>query len=93
MYIFAVILSRTVLALLSLLETAMFIRALLSFFSRGESFFEQFLALITEPFIAPVRFLLMRFRFVQESPIDLSFFATFLIISVLQMTLPVIPYY
>ena len=93
MYIFAVILSRTVLALLSLVETAMFIRAILSFFSRGEGFFEQFLALVTEPFIAPVRYLLMRFRFVQESPFDISFFVTFLLISILQMVLPVIPYY
>ena len=93
MQLFAVIVSRTVLALLSLVEMAMFIRAILSFFSPEEGVVAHFLALITEPFIAPIRFVLMRFRFVQESPIDLSFFAAFLLISLLQMVLPVIPYY
>ncbi len=90
MQLFAVILSRTVLILLGAVQTAMFFRAILSWFMPEENGLTYFLALLTEPFIAPVRFILSRFRFAQELPIDLSFMVTFLLLAVIEAFLPVI---
>ncbi len=89
MELFAVIFSRTVLILLGLVQTAMFFRAILSWFMPEENGLTYFLALLTEPFIAPVRFVLSRFRFAQELPFDISFMVTFLLLFLIETILPV----
>ena len=87
---FLPILADTVNVLLLVIETAMMLRAILSFFPLDEeNRFVLFLALVTEPVIAPVRALLSRFKFIAESPIDISFFVTFLLLSILRVILPV----
>ena len=87
---FLPILADTVNVLLFVIETAMMLRAILSFFPLDEeNRFVLFLALVTEPVIAPVRALLSRFKFIAESPIDISFFVTFLLLSILRVILPV----
>ena len=69
---------------LGALLVAMFVRAIFSWFpTSGENAIENFAAAITEPFIVPVRFLLERIEWVRNAPIDVSFFVTFLIISLL----------
>lgn len=84
------ILARTGQVLLGLVYFAMFLRAILSWFIREEeSVLMGLLAMVTEPAIIPVRGILMRFRFVQECPIDISFMATFMLIFFLQQALPV----
>lgn len=45
---------------------------------------------ISEPFIAPVRAVMARLGVGQNSPIDWSFFATYIILWVLDLVLPVI---
>ena len=69
----------------------MMIRALLPIFvDVEESRVFLFVLVITEPFVIPVRFLLYKLNIGQDSPVDWSFFATYLILSVLTMFLPVI---
>jgi len=71
----------------------MFIRALLSWFpGENESVFDRFLFLCTEPVIAPVRSLLDRFEFFAGLPIDLSFIATYLILSLVLALLPTVSF-
>ncbi len=83
------IFARTVNLLLSAVSIAMLLRMLLSFFVFDEdSRLLNFLAIVTEPFIAPVRALLVRFNIGQDSPIDWSFSLTYLLIAIAQMFLP-----
>lgn len=83
------IFARTVNLLLSAVSLAMLLRMLLSFFVFDEdSRLLNFLAIVTEPFIAPVRALLIRFNIGQDSPIDWSFSLTYLLIAIAQMFLP-----
>lgn len=83
------IFARTVNLLLSAVSLAMLLRMLLSFFVFDEdSRLLNFLAVVTEPFIAPVRALLIRFNIGQDSPIDWSFSLTYLLIAIAQMFLP-----
>ena len=85
------VLARVVQIFLGLLSTAMFLRAILSWFIQDpENKFLLILAMVTEPFIIPVRMLLMRFEAVQRSPVDISFFVTYLLIWILQIFLPTI---
>lgn len=71
--------------LLTVLQLLMFARAILSWLPLDEeSPVLFFLHASTEPFILPVRALLERFEFFTSSPLDLSFFITFMLISLLQ---------
>ena len=84
------ILARTGQILLGLIYSAMFLRAILSWFIHDEeSVVMGLLAFVTEPVVAPVRGFLMRFRFIRECPIDLSFMVAFMLIFFLQQILPV----
>lgn len=74
--------------LLWALQLLMFARAILSWLPIDEdSPTLTFLHAATEPFILPVRSILERFEFFASSPLDLSFFVTFLLISFLQSIL------
>lgn len=69
---------------LIILMGAMFVRAILSWFPSGsEGVLDNFVFTLTEPFIVPVRALLERIEWVRNAPVDISFFITFLIISLL----------
>ena len=87
LYIFA----KTVSLILSTVSTTMFIRMILSFFIMGEpNKFYILTCYITEPFIAPVRALMVRFNILQDSPIDWAFFITAVLLSVLELILPIV---
>ncbi len=49
-----------------------------------------FLTAITEPFILPVRYLLAKFNIGQNTPIDMSFMFTYIILIMLDAFLPII---
>ena len=66
-----------------ILEIAMLVRAVMSWFPFGEGRIGDFVYAVTEPFIVPVRALLERFEFVRNSPLDIPFFVTAMILSVL----------
>ncbi len=78
----------TVRVCLFVLQIAMLLRAVLSWFSPGEdNALKTFLYSITEPFILPVRNILSRFHIAEGLPIDIAFFVTFLILSLLRAIL------
>ena len=78
-------------ATLDFVSLAMIIRMIFSLFMPGEdNRFSIFLACITEPFITPVRFLMVKFNILQNSPIDWSFTVSYLIIVLLRYALPVL---
>ena len=83
------IFARPISLLLSAVSFAMLLRMLLSFFIFDEdSRLLNFLGIITEPFIVPVRALLVRFNIGQDSPIDWSFSLAYLLIAIAPMFLP-----
>lgn len=74
--------------LLVVIEIAMFVRAVISFVpSLQGGVLDQFSYAISEPFIVPMRILLDRFESVRNLPVDVPFFITFLLISVIQTLL------
>ena len=84
------IIASTVRVFLGVVCIAMFLRAILSwFFMDNGNLIMSLLGIVTEPFVAPVRYLLSHFRFVQESPIDISYMVAILVLIVLQNVLPV----
>ena len=88
---FLSILARTVSLLLDVLSYAMFGRAILSFFpSMDGGRVSTFLIALTEPVILPVRALLYKLNVGQNSPIDLSFSLTYLILILVRMFLPIV---
>ena len=78
------LLRTTASALIMILEIAMLVRAVMSWFPFGEGRIGDFVYAVTEPFIVPVRALLERFEFVRNSPLDIPF-------SVTPRSLPAVP--
>lgn len=83
------IISSSVNLFLSVLVFALLGRVLIGFFTDEESMLYTICCAITEPVVSPVRGLLARIPVLAESPIDFSFMATCLIITILQSALPV----
>jgi uncharacterized protein YggT (Ycf19 family) len=81
------LLQNTVVLILSLFQLAMLIRAIMSWFPGDSNKFEIFLYAITEPLILPVRKLFERLNWFQELPIDISFFVTYLLLSIVLVLL------
>ena len=72
-------------ALLGILETAMFLRAILSWFPGAmESPFYNFVCMVTEPVVAPIRALFDRMGWLANSPIDFSFLIAFVLLTAIQ---------
>ena len=70
---------------------AMMLRMIISIFGDPpESRLYMIACFITEPFIAPVRAIMFMLNIGQDTPIDIAFFITSLLIGLIQMLLPVI---
>ena len=87
MEIFLIILRNTVRVLLAGIELAMLGRAIFSWFFVEGTRIEAFLYALTEPIIMPIRLFFEKLGWFQNIPIDISFFATFLLISLLGVVL------
>lgn len=74
----------TALALIDVLETAFFIRAILSWLPLDENAFSEVLYRITEPFIVPFRFLFYKLNLFQTMPLDMSFLFAVLTLGLLR---------
>ena len=85
--IFLEILRGTVSLILVSLQLAMTLRAILSWFPIEPNKFTIFLNVITEPIVYPVRKLFEKMNWFQNIPLDMSFMATYLIISILLLFL------
>ena len=83
MELLLMVLGNTVEIIILLLQLAMFVRAILSWFPMEENRFIGFLYAVTEPVILPVRMLFERLGWFQNLPIDISFFVTFLLLSLI----------
>jgi len=80
-YIIVDIMARLVLTLLYAMQFLMFGRAMMSWFSPDdENKIAQFLYVITEPFVYPIRKLLTKFEFFNNIPIDMSFMVAILVL-------------
>ena len=80
----------TVVFFLTVVELAMLLRAIFSWLPIDQNRFIDILYAITEPFIAPVRTLFVKMNWFQGLPIDLSFLATYILISIVCTVLPLI---
>ena len=81
------IIANVVVLLLTAVQLAMLVRAVLSWFPMEENRFVHFLFAVTEPFIYPIRRLFERMNWFQSLPIDISFMATYLLLSIVIMIL------
>ena len=77
----------TVYIIVVVLQTAMFLRAIMSWFPFGEGKIADFLYALTEPLIFPVRFLFNKMNWNTGLPIAIPFFITFVLLSFLTMFL------
>ena len=85
------ILAKTVSVILGAVSIAMFIRMLLPFFVNPmESRAYAIAFFVTEPFITPVRAVMINMNIGQDSPIDWAFSITYIIIWLLRNILPTI---
>ena len=89
MQAFLYVIARTVQLLLGFLELAMFLRAILSWFiTDDENRLMLFLYAVTEPIILPIRALCSKIQALDESPLDVPFFITMLLLTLLNGLLP-----
>lgn len=88
MYQIYYVLSATVSYLITAIQFLMFARAILSWLPIDEDNpIVNFLYTVTEPVIMPVRAVIEKFGWFEGMPIDMSFFITFLLLSVLDVIL------
>lgn len=79
------VVSQVVLTCLSALELAMLIRAILSWIpSLSETRFGDFIYMLTEIIVAPVRSVTEKMNLFGSSPIDFSFLIAYILLSLLQ---------
>lgn len=81
------VLRGTVCVLLSAIQLAMMARAILSWFPMESNKITHFLDVVTEPVVYPVRKLFEKMNWFQNIPLDMSFMATFMILSILLLFL------
>ena len=74
--------------LLFIVQAAMLFRAILSwFFMEDDNRVMSILYAVTEPFIIPVRALFEKMGWFRNLPIDISFFVTYILLSIISMML------
>ena len=81
---------KTVGLLITAMQFLMMLRAIVSWLPLDEdSNLVNFLFAMTEPLIVPVRALLSRFDGLNDLPIDISFFVSFMLLSIVRILLPI----
>ena len=81
------VLANVAVLLLSTIQLAMLLRAIFSWFPMDSNRFTNFLYGVTEPVIYPIRRLFFKLNWFQESPLDIPFLITSLLIVVVLMFL------
>ena len=72
---------------IDVITIAMCIRAVISWFYDGDGAFVRLLYVITEPAIMPIRALLVKMNWLQNSPMDFSYILTYVVLFIIQMLL------
>ncbi len=80
MELFLALLANTVSILLGIIELCFLVHAVLSFFVDEENVVSRFTGMIIEPFVRPVRALLVKMNWLQNSSIDFSFLIACLLV-------------
>ena len=81
----------TVRLFLTVEEVLFLARAITSWlFMADEGMIPNFLYAVTEPLIIPARAILNRFESIRDFPIDIPFFVTVLLMSILELALPTV---
>lgn len=83
-----VLIKNIVIVFLTAVQFAMLARAIMSWFPMNSNKFTDFLYAVTEPFIYPVRRLFEKMNWFVGLPIDISFFVTYLLITLILLLLP-----
>lgn len=79
------VMRQTLLLLIDVVQIAFLLRAIFSWFDPERSGrFSNFLFLVTEPMILPVRALCIKKNWFQQTPLDIPFLITVLLLSLLQ---------
>ena len=78
----------TVRVLLLAIQFAMMARAILSWFPIEPNKLTQFLDIVTEPVVYPIRKLFEKMNWFQNIPLDMSFMTAYIILSILIIFLP-----
>jgi uncharacterized protein YggT (Ycf19 family) len=89
--IILVVFCKVIEILLGIVLGCMFLRAIFSFFPafQERSWF-VFICVITELFVAPVRQLLWRLNIGQQLPVDIAFFLTYVLLTLVRLFLPAV---
>lgn len=87
LYVFA----KTVSLVIDVVWVTMIVQVVLQFFvDPTESRIYLLACFITEPFIAPVRYIMARLNILQDTPIDWAFFVTSVLLGIISSLLPAI---
>lgn len=80
------VLQKSVDILITVLQVAMFLRAILSWFDpMQEGKLSVFLMMVTEPVILPIRALCEKMHWFEGLPLDIPFLLTWILLSFLQL--------
>ena len=77
------VLRNTVHLALTVIQFAMLARAIFSWFPGAGGRFVEFLYMITEPFVYPIRRFFEKMNWFQGLPMDISFMVSYLLISII----------
>jgi uncharacterized protein YggT (Ycf19 family) len=77
----------TVCVLLSAIQLAMTARAILSWFPIEPNKLTQFLDIVTEPVVYPIRKLFEKMNWFQDIPLDMSFMTAYIVLSIVLLFL------
>ena len=86
-YVVLEVIRGTVCVLLSALQLAMTARAILSWFPIEPNKITQFLDIITEPVVYPIRKLFEKMNWFQDIPLDMSFMTAYIVLSIILLFL------
>jgi len=82
------IITSTVAGFVTALSYLILARVLIQLFSSDESKAYEFCFAVTEPVVSPVRNALSKIDALSESPLDFSYIATFMLLSITRLMLP-----
>ena len=86
MELFGIILRNTLSAIITAAQVAMLLRAIFSWIDMtGESRISAFLTMLTEPLIFPVRKLFEKLHWFENTPFDMAFLATVILLALLDV--------
>ena len=81
------VLVRFTIIFIELISIAMFVRAIISLFFDTDGKLIRFLYVFTEPAIMPIRRLFRRMNWFQDTPIDMAYSATYIVLMLIQVIL------